>query len=570
VRRVRSTVATARRGLDVRAEHAGNAADAAIEALARHGVTHVFGVPGTTTMHLLDALAQRRDIRYISTRHEQVAGFMADGFARGSGRAAVCMASRGPGAANMTIALHNAYAESVPVVALVGQVDDEIVYRESFEELDVVDLFRPVTKWALEIHDHRRVPELVQRAAHAATAGRPRPVMVSIPLDVQTRELAEPAFRTSFEIAAPVAAPAELQRAAELLRGAKRPLILVGGGAERAGAGAAVAALAVALAAPVAATWLRKSAFPNRHPCFIGCLGFGALEVTESAFREADVVLALGARLSQFTTRRYTLPSPGCQLIQVDLDADELGRVHAPAVALQADARATAEALAALVAGAGERRSDSLVELRSRYESQARLPAVAAADGGVGSAAVVAALAEIRDRHDPVFVSDAPTFSNWMLRHLDVDRPGSFLGNAGGAMGWGLPAAMGVKLARPEEHVVCVIGDGSFWMVAQDLETAVREDIPVVVVVTNNFAYGNTRDRQRADHDGRLFGVYYDNPDFAAFARLCDAHGERVRAGAEVGPAIERAIRSGRPAVVDVIQDRDEGLPADLRPPGRN
>jgi acetolactate synthase-1/2/3 large subunit len=550
----------------------GIAAEAAIEALAREGVDHVFGLPGTTTMHLLDALSQRDDVRFVSTRHEQVAGFMADGFARASGRVGVCMASRGPGAANLTIALHNAYGESVPVLALIGQVDDEIVHREAFEEVDLVALFEPLTKWALEVHDAARVPELLQRAIQTARAGRPRPVMVSLPLDVQTRPVPEPDFRPPLHLAAPVPAEAELGRAAELLAGAKRPVILVGGGAERAGVGGgaeragardAVAALAERLTAPVAASWQRKSAFGDGHPAFVGVLGFGALEVTERALAEADVVLALGCRLSQFTSRRWTLPAAGAELIQVDVDADELGRGHPVTIGLQGDARATAQALAGHEPGDGRGRSARLAELRRDYEEQSRPPDAASAS----SAALVRALDAARKRHEPVFVQDAPTFGVWMQRYLPVERAASYYGNAGGAMGWGLPAALGVQLARPEERVIAVVGDGSFWMVAQDLETAVRESIPVVTVVANNFAYGNTRDRQRADH-GRLFGVFYDNPDFAAFARLLGAHGERVERAEELEPALDRALASGLPAVVDVIQDQDEGLPPDVRPPG--
>jgi acetolactate synthase-1/2/3 large subunit len=541
----------------------GSAADAAIEALAREGVDHVFGLPGTTTMHLLDALSQRDDVRFVSTRHEQVAGFMADGFARASGRVGMCMASRGPGAANLTIALHNAFGESVPVLALIGQVDDEIVYREAFEEVDLVALFEPLTKWALEIHDAARVPELLQRAIQVARSGRPRPVMASLPLDVQTRLVPEPAFRPPLHVAAPIPAEAELRRAAELLAGAERPMILVGGGAERAGARDAVAALAERLAAPVAASWHRKSAFSDAHPAFVGVLGFGALEATERALAEADVVLALGCRLSQFTSRRWMLPGPGTELIQVDVDADELGRAHPVAVALQGDARATAQALAGGELGDSAERSARLAELRRAYEQQSRPPDAASAS----SAAPVRAMDAARGRHDPVFVQDAPTFGVWMQRHLPVERAASYYGNAGGAMGWGLPAALGIQLARPEERVIAVVGDGSFWMVAQDLETAVRESIPVVTVVANNFAYGNTRDRQRAD-GGRMFGVFYDNPDFAAFARLLGAHGERVERADELEPALDRALASGLPAVVDVIQDQDEGLPPDVRPPG--
>jgi acetolactate synthase-1/2/3 large subunit len=186
---------------------------------------------------------------------------------------------------------------------------------------------------------------------------------------------------------------------------------------------------------------------------------------------------------------------------------------------------------------------------------------------GVASAAVVRALDDVRRRHDPAFVLDAPTFGIWMQRHLPVEREGSYFASAGGAMGWGLPAAFGIQLARPGERVVCVSGDGSFWMVAQDLETAVREHIPVVTLVTNNFAYGNIRDRQRADHGGRHIGVRHGNPDFAAFAEMLGAHGERVERAEDLGPAIERSLASGLPAVIDVVQDAEEGLPRGVRPP---
>jgi acetolactate synthase-1/2/3 large subunit len=185
----------------------------------------------------------------------------------------------------------------------------------------------------------------------------------------------------------------------------------------------------------------------------------------------------------------------------------------------------------------------------------------------VSSAALVTALRAVLGGAPAVLVQDAPSFGTWIHRYLDFTEPGTFYASAGGSMGWGLPAAMGMQLARPDDRIITVSGDGSFWMVAQDLETAVREDLPVVTVISNNFAFGNTRDRQRTAHGGRYVGVFYGNPDFAAYARLLGAHGERVTAEADLRPALERALASGRPAVVDVIQDRQEGLPADLVPP---
>lgn len=545
-------------------------ARAAVEALCHEGVTHVFGLPGTTVMHVLDALAQQEQIRFVATRHEQVAGFMADGYARAGGGLGVCLASRGPGAANLAIALDNAHDESVPVLAVIGQVDDGIVGRGAFEELDLVAFFDPLTKWSVEVHDVARVPELVQRAAQVAVNGRPRPVMVSLPLDVLMAPLPAATYRLPVRVDVPVPSEQAIAAAAEMLAGAQRPVLLVGGGVERTGAALEVAALAGVADAPVVSAWHRKAAFPNSHPAFAGVLGFGAFEVTERAARDADVVVALGCRFSQFTSRRWTLLGADAAVIQVDLDPDELGRTYPPAHALWGDAGRTAGMLAVAVnriAASAPNRARRLRELHADYESQAVLPDVPGAGTGVGSADVVRGLQHLQRTRDPIFLLDAPTFGIWMQRYLSVDRLRSYYGNAGGAMGWGLPAGMGMQLARPDERVVVVSGDGSFWMVAQDLETAVREDIPVVVIVTNNFAYGNIRDRQRNDHGGRYIGVFYDNPDFAAFARLVGAHGERVERGDQLVPALDRAMAAGRPAVIDVIQDPDEGLPPDVRPP---
>lgn len=546
-------------------------AQAVIDALRREGIEYVFGLPGTTIMHLLDALAEQDEIRYIPTRHEQVAAFMADGYARGSGQLGVCMASRGPGAANLAIGLHNSYAESVPVLALVGQVADEIYYREAFEEMDLVKFFEPVTKWSMEIHKSSRIPELVQRAVRTALGGRPRPASVSIPLDVQLEELDGVGVQTRFRHRHPIPQASDVRAAVALLEGAERPAIAVGGGSLTSGAHEAVVGLAEALQVPVVTGWLRKDAFPNRHELFLGALGYGAPEVADKLVREADVLLSVGFRFSEFATKRWTLISPRTKILQVDVDPEEIGHIYTPEIGLQGDARQTVEEMARALSalrvdpGRQEDRRRRAMLLRDRYDKEVRPPEDERVSP-VPSAAVVRALQGVLDSGPTIVVQDAATFGVWMQRYLRFDRPGTFYGAAGGAMGWGLPASLGLQLARPGERVINVTGDGSFWMVAQDLETAVREHIPVVNVVTNNFAYGNTRDRQRSAHDGRYFGVFYSNPDFAEFARLLGAHGERVERSEELAPALERAVESGKPAVVDVIQDRFEGLPGDLTP----
>jgi acetolactate synthase-1/2/3 large subunit len=546
-------------------------ADILVEALHREGVTHVFGLPGTTIMSVLDALARREDMRYISTRHEQVAGFMADGYARASGLPSVALASRGPGAANMAIAVHNAHAESIPLLAVVGQVPDDIMHRDSFEETDLVAQFTPITKWAVEVHDPARIPELVQRAVRVASSGRPGPVLVSVPMDAQTRD-AEPAFQPYFRPAPPAPDPAALHRAAALLRSAHRPVIITGGGMLSGGYHSGLHELATRLPAPVVTTWLRKNAVANDADYFCGSLGYGAPAITENLVREADVVLALGCRFSEFTTKRYTLLSPTSQLVHVDIDAGELGHIYLPEIGLHADAGSTATALAALLsADAGEAaaaRGTRLSELRRAYLAATQPPPLEPGSSPVPSAAIVAALRPLARREDIVLAQDVHTFGPWIQRFVEFIHPGSYYAAAGGSMGWGFPAALGIALARPDKRVVAVHGDGSFFMVAQDLETAVRENIPVVNVIVNNFAYGNTRDRQRFAFDQRYLGVFLGNPDFARYAELLGAYGERVDKPEQLGPALDRALASGRPAVLDVIQDSFEGLPDDLRPPG--
>jgi acetolactate synthase I/II/III large subunit len=421
-----------------------------------------------------------------------------------------------------------------------------------------------------------------------ALSGRPGPVLVSLPLDVQTAE-APAALQSRARSAPPAPQAAAVQDAARALASARRPVIIVGGGLRGPGYDTNLIRLAALLQAPVVTTWQRKNLFPNASSLYCGALGYGAVPATEDLVHEADVILAIGCRFSEFSTARWTLLPSTSELIQVDIDPDSLGRYYVPAIGICADARAATAALATAVAaltagppgtgpGAAQARPADSAALtdralraaaaRAAYQKQTVLPPpVPARPGAVPSGALVAALREVLARTGAVLVQDAPSLGPWIARHLDFTAPGSYYAASGGSMGWGFPAAMGMQLARTQDRIIAVSGDGSFWMVGQDLETAVRENLPVVNVINNNFSFGNTRDRQRAAHGGRYLGVFYGNPDFAAFARLLGAHGERVERAEDLIPALDRALASGRPAVVDVIQDQHEGLPPGLLPP---
>jgi acetolactate synthase-1/2/3 large subunit len=545
-------------------------ADLVIECLAAEGVDVVAGVPGTTIMGVIDSLARQVRIRFVVTRHEQVAGFLADGMSRGGAAPGVALVSRGPGAANLAIAVQNAYDESIPLLILIGQIPGGITERRAFEDMDVVAAFRPMTKWTVEVHDVARIPELLQRAIRTSVSGRPGPVVVSLPLDVLQAtvpaDLRPAARRRSYR---PAPAPEAIAEAMRVLADSRRPVVILGGGAI--GGPDVYLRLAELLQSPLVTTWMRQSVVPHDAPHYVGALGYGAHDVTERAVREADVVLAFGCRFSEFTTKRWTLLSEKTRLVHIDIDPEELGRVYLPEIGITSDAHTAAGAFVQrLQPHDGRARTERLHALREAFERVASLDAEELIDdepgNGVSSLSVVRVLQALADQPGVLLLQDAPSFAPWTHRYLRLRRPTSLYASAGGAMAWGMPAAMGNALARPSERVVTVSGDGSFWMVAQDFETCVREDIRLVNLVMNNYSYGNTRDRQRLAHGGRYLGVFYGNPDFAGFARSLGGFGVRVGKDADLVVAVEEALAQDKPAIIDVVQDRMYGLPPGLAP----
>ncbi|MCM3728881.1 thiamine pyrophosphate-binding protein [Neobacillus cucumis] len=543
-----------------------NGAQAVIETLQREGIKYAFGLPGTTIMHLIDALYDNDEIRYISVRHEQIAAFMADGFARSTGTIGVCMASRGPGAANLTIGIHNAYAESVPILAIIGQVSDEIYYRDAFEEMDLVKFFEPITKWSIEIHQTPRIPELLQRGIKTALSGRPRPVAISIPLDVQISEIKEFSFRPVHRLNHRVIDVNGIKRAVEILKDAKDPVIIAGGGVAISNGTNELIQLAEQLAIPVITTWRKPNVFPNNHSLYFGNVGPGCAPSSWELIKEADVIFAVGMHFSEFSTNRWTSISNKTKLIHIDIDENEIGKIYIPEVSLLGDAKETMKVIIDQLASYTENLVDraNFNKYLPKYLEETKLPELVT-DCPVSSISVLESINRLMNEKDVIIVEDAATFGPWLTRYGKF-KPGNFYAAAGGSMGWGFPASMGIKLANPERIVLSVTGDGAFWMVAQDLETAVRENIPVVNIVLNNFCYGNTRDRQKTAHDGRHIGIHYNNIDFAEFARLLGAYGERVESAEQLDGAINRAIASGKPAIIDIIQDQWEGLPPDAIP----
>ena len=513
-------------------------------------------------MDYLDVLRRTGRPRYVLVRHEQVAVHMALGYAELTGRAAVALVSRSPGASNTVIGVQAAAIEGSPLVLISSHVASTARGLGAFQEIDLESVFRPITKMSVEVRAPARVPEVLQEAFRVATSGRPGPVHVSIPLDFPSTEIPVALSPPSSSVKGRLAPnPQALERALELLGGARRPVVIAGGGVTKAGAAAAAVELAELLGAAIANTW-EKKAVAEDHPLAVGSIGRGGDGSSAAALREADVVLAVGVRFSEFATEDYRMQfSPGQQLIQVDVDAATVGRVYPVAVGMAADAEETLRAMIGRldpVVGAAGRRAwrERIQELRERWEQE--IDRFDPDARPISSARVVRDLRAVTVP-DAVICVDSGNFNYFVTRYYRATCPGAYVYPAGGGpMGCGLPAAMGVKAAFPDRQVVAVSGDGGFAMTMQDLETCVRERLDVVTVVMNNFSFGNIKVRQQRKFGNRLIGCEYSNPDFAEVARLFGAHGETVREPEQLRPAFVRALEAGRPAVVDVHVNAEE------------
>jgi acetolactate synthase-1/2/3 large subunit len=529
---------------------------AVVEALGRAGVTRAFGVPGESFLAVLDAFYDA-PIRFVSTRHEGGAAFMASGYAKISGEIGVCMGTRAVGASNMAIGIHTARQDSTPMVAIAGQVNRDFRGREAFQELDLVAVFSQYCKWAVEIDDAARVPEQMERAVRIATTGRPGPVLVALPEDM-LRDEAEVTFADRRPAAPPAPDGAAIGEALRHLLAAERPLVLAGGGVLASpGAPELLVRFAEAAEVPVMTSWRRHDVFPNDHRLFLGSASLGAALVVFERLAAADVVLAIGTRFQEFTTRGYTIPKAGTRVYHVDLEPSVLGAALPVTLGIAADAAAAlGDLLARLprpVPGAERRRARDEAD-RKAFEAATAPNFLPGRAGTVDPTVVVVAMQRLLPP-EAIIASDAGNFFGWLSRYFRFRRPRTFVGPTSGAMGYGLPAAIGAKLARPEAPVVCIAGDGGFLMTMTELETAVRERANVVAVVFDNALYGTIRMHQEREYPGRPVGTELSTPDLALVAAAFGAAGYRVTADSEVEAALEGALRAGRPAVVQILTD---------------
>jgi acetolactate synthase I/II/III large subunit len=539
-------------------------ARALYETLRACGVTHIFGIDSPEALY---AEIDRAEMRPITVRDERAGAIMADGFARVSGRPGVCAAIRGPGATNLITGLGEAWASSIPVVAIVNDVNTAVVGKNPIQEVDHLALFRPITKWAVRLDRPERVSELTARAFVLATSGRPGPTLVSCPDDVLAASGASPASMRPGSRRYPhlrtAPDPAAVREAVAVLADAARPAIVAGGGVLSSGAWDELRRVAELLDAPVATTPLGKGAIDETHPLAAGVMSaytggeMGRGRIANEAIRDADVVLLVGTKTGNVATSNWTLPDPSCRTVHVDVDPAEIGRNYR-SIGVLGDAALALGALADGLAAAGGRpasgRRAELAQALDDWRARIR-PLAESGARPIRPERVLAEMARFVD-DDTIVCADASYSSLWAVDRLAMKKPGRRLISARGfgGIGWALPAGIGAKLAAPDKTVLCLTGDGAFGFVFQELETAARYGIGVVVVVLNNSVFAYQKHAEQLSY-GRTFETQLLDVDYAALARVLRCDGVSVSDPDQLGPVLGAAIASGRPTVINVVID---------------
>ena len=540
------------------------------EYLERLGVDVIFGLCGHTVIAFLDALGKSR-IRFISTRHEQIAAHAADGYARASGKVGVLMTHLGPGLTNAATGVANAALDSIPMVVIAGDIPSYYYGRHPHQEVnlhqdaDQFQIYRPFCKRVYRVDNVRDLPRIVERAFHLAQSGRPGPVLVDVPMDIFSADLAVDAFATTPpEIAKSGLDPATAARIVDALATSRRPVLYAGGGVMSARATKELQALAEALQVPVAHTLMGKGCLPHEHPLLLGQSGFWGTPIANEKCRTADLIVAIGTRLAEANSSswdpRFTFSIPPTRLIHIDADLSEIGRNYQTELGVCADAKL---ALAALADEARAKRHADRGPLKDEIARGRREFASNWADQWSSSQFPLRPeriLSELRRAApaDAFIVTDVGWNKNGVGQQFPIDVPGTFITPSGLAtMGFGPAAALGVKVAQPTRHAIALIGDGGFSTNPSVIATAMEAGLNVIWVVMDNSAFGTIAGLEEM-HYGTTFGCMFEcdgkpyHVDYAAMARSFGADGYLVKGADELGPALTAALASGRPSVIQV------------------
>ncbi|RJS82083.1 biosynthetic-type acetolactate synthase large subunit [Candidatus Bathyarchaeota archaeon] len=534
-------------------------AEALVKALEKEGVKHIFGIPGGATLPIYDVLYDS-DIRHILVRHEQAAAHAADGYARVSGRPGVCFATSGPGATNLVTGITNAYMDSVPIVAFTGQVPTSWIGKDAFQEADIVGITTPITKHNFQVQKASDIPRTVKIAFYIATSGRPGPVLVDLPKDIQIDhaemefddEISLRGYKPTYE-----PHPIQVRRAAELLANAEKPMIIAGGGVIASNASEELIRLSEKILAPVATTLMGKGAIPEDHPLALGQLGMHGTLAANKLILEADVLLCVGMRFSDRTTGDPKKFCPDAKIIHVDIDSSEIDKNIKCYLPIVGDAKLTLHAInEALNVVLKEKRTEwmrKVKEFKAQWESSVK--------EGFTPPYLMKVLREILPK-DAIVATEVGQNQMWAALYFKSYLPRTFVSSGGlGTMGFGFPAAIGAKVARPDRVVVDIAGDGSFMMNYPNLACAVSENIPVIIIVLNNSVLGMVAQWQRLFYGRRYSQVHLGGvPDFVKLAEAHGAQGLRAETVEEFRKAVKQAIESDVATVIDVPISPEENV----------
>ena len=524
-----------------------------IECLKEQGVDTVFGYPGGTILNIYDALYKHGEIRYILTSHEQGASHAADGYARATGKVGVCMATSGPGATNLVTGIATAYMDSIPVVAITANVGTPLLGRDSFQEVDIAGVVMPITKHSFIVKDIKTLADTIRRAFYIAKSGRPGPVLVDITKDVT-------AAKCEYEPKTPEAIVRDtekiteeaLKEAAALISKAKKPYIFVGGGAITADASKEIFELAHKIQAPVCDTLMGKGAFPGEDPLYTGMLGMHGTKTSNLGVTQSDLLIVCGCRFSDRVTGNTKNFAKNAKIIQLDIDAAEINKNVLIDVSVVGDLKESLQRLLAMVEP-----KDHTYWLSQIETMKEKYPLKYEEDILTGPY-VVEKLYEVT-KGDALIVTDVGQHQMWAAQYYKYKEPRTFLSSGGlGTMGFGVGAALGAKLGRPDKTVVNISGDGCFRMNMNEIATAVRNNIPIVQIVLNNHVLGMVRQWQTLFYEERYSNtVLNDAVDFVKVAEAMGAVGIRVTEKEEVVPALEKALALNKPVVIDFFIDKD-------------
>jgi acetolactate synthase-1/2/3 large subunit len=540
-------------------------ADAILRSLEAEGVEVMFGIPGGAILPLYDAIARGTTVRHVLARHEQGAGHMAEGYARASGRVGVAIATSGPGATNLVTPIADAWMDSTPLVCITGQVRSNLIGTDAFQECDITGITIPIVKHSWLVQNVEELPHVLKAAFHVARTGRCGPVLVDVPRDVQEQELE---FSYPDEVSLPGwkpprrGHPRQIAAAAEAVAAAERPILYVGGGVLNAHATDELRAVAEAASIPVVTTLMAKSAFPESHELHVGWPGMHGPKWSNWALNKADVIVAAGSRFDDRVTGKVSAFAPGATIVHLDVDAAEISKIRHADIPVVGPLKPVLDELAGLLASqALPGRTEAWLAQIAEWREQFPLRY----DNGGDLLKPQRILETLRDltagRDDVVWTTGVGQHQMWAMQYLACDRPRTFVTSGGlGTMGYGIPAAVGAKAARPDATVICVDGDGCFQMTSQELATAVLEELPIVVVVVNNGYLGMVRQWQDMFFEERLSQIHLTHavPDYALLARAYGALGFTVENEDELEGTLAEALASGRTAVVDCRVDPRE------------